>query len=579
MKRLFSIILICLLLPNYFAQPTYQLEIRSASNSSILQKVNYKKTYASLSDRQKEIEKVVLSLYNNAYLAATIDSITRNDSLKIIAYFNTGEQYKWAQLKKGNVDEGILSSIGFREKIYAGKPLYYKDVAKVQEKLLTYCENNGYPFASVKLDSVIIHPNTIAAQLNIQKNKQVRIDSVIINGTAKIAPVYLYNYLGIKPGSLYNESAVKNIAPRIKELPFISEVKPSSILFSEKNTKLILYIDKKKASQFDGIIGVLPDNVTGKILLTGDVRLNLFNAIHHGEQIEMNWRNLSQNTQDLKAHLNYPFIFSLPFGIDYQFKLYKKDSSFVDVNQNMALQYLLIGGNYFKVFLNNKRSALLSTTNLELLTTLPPYADISATTYGLGYKKEKLDYRLNPRKGFNIILTGGVGNKTIHKNAKLNPIAYQGLELNSTNYSGELTGNLFIPLKNKSTVKLGVQAAFLNNKSIFKNELYRIGGLKTLRGFDEESIYASSYIITTVEYRYLLEQNSYLYFFADGAYYENKSLNFTGDKYDTPFGFGSGFSFSTKAGIFSISYALGRQFNNPIYFKSGKIHFGIVNYF
>jgi hypothetical protein len=30
---------------------------------------------------------------------------------------------------------------------------------------------------------------------------------------------------------------------------------------------------------------------------------------------------------------------------------------------------------------------------------------------------------------------------------------------------------------------------------------------------------------------------------------------------------------------FGITYALGSQENNPISFKTGKIHFGYVNYF
>jgi hemolysin activation/secretion protein len=109
--------------------------------------------------------------------------------------------------------------------------------------------------------------------------------------------------------------------------------------------------------------------------------------------------------------------------------------------------------------------------------------------------------------------------------------------------------------------------------------LYRVGGLKTLRGFDEESILASSYYIFTLEYRYLLEENSYLYFFGDGAYTENLSISYTGDRYDTPYGFGAGISFETKAGIFSINYALGSQYGNPIDVRAGKVHFGIVNYF
>ena len=52
-----------------------------------------------------------------------------------------------------------------------------------------------------------------------------------------------------------------------------------------------------------------------------------------------------------------------------------------------------------------------------------------------------------------------------------------------------------------------MEAADLQSENMFKNELFRIGGLKTLRGFDEESITASFYNIATLEWRFLFEQN------------------------------------------------------------------------
>ena len=561
------------------AQKKYSLEVISLANSSIIKKIDYKKIFVSKKDREKELQNIIFSLYDNAYLVAKYDSLLY-DSLSMKAYVNTGAIYKWAYLKKGNVDEGILSEIHFREQLYNNKPIYYKDVAKLQEKLLVYCENNGYPFASIKLDSIAINENTISAQLKLTKNKLVNIDSVSIKGNAKIAPVYLYNYLSIKPGDPYNESLINKADMRIKELPFINATNTSVVAFSEKETKLILFLDKKKASQFDGFVGILPNEQTSKVLLTGDVHLKLQNSINRGELIELNWRSLQKNTQDLKTRLTYPFLFSTPFGIDYNFKLYKKDTLFIEVNQNIGIQYLLIGGNYFKVFLNNKKSNLLSTKGLEFQTTLPTYADISSNIYGLGYKSEKFDYRFNPRTGYSFNINVGVGTKNIKKNPKLNPVAYNNVTLHSTQYNSDLEASWYLPIKNRSTLKLAMQAAYLLTESIFENELFRIGGFKTLRGFDEESINASAYSIFTLEYRYLLEQNSYLYLFTDGAYYENMSISFNGkDRDDTPIGFGAGISFETKAGIFSINYALGKQFDNPIYLKSGKVHFGIISYF
>lgn len=558
------------------AQRAYLLEIRSLDNNGLLKKISYKKNTATKDDCNREMQNVLFALYDDAYLAATYDSII-SDSLNLTAYLHIGEQYKWAQLSNGNADESTLSEVGFREKIYFGKKLNYKEVKRLLEKIIIYNENNGYPFASAGLDSIVIAENNITAKLRVDKNKLVKIDSILIKGDGKVSPVYLESYIGVKRGSLYNESRIRNISPRLKELPFLREKNPFRILFTDKETKLILELEKRKASQFDGIIGLLPDNVTGKLLITGDVRLKLQNAFGRGELIDLNWRSLKKNTQDLKLKLTYPFLFSSPFGIDYDFKLYKLDTTYLDVYNSIGLQYLMTGGNYFKVTYSNKTSTLLSTKGLEFTTALPVYADVATNFYGVGVKFEKLDYRFNPRKGYSIILNTSVGSKTISKNPKLNPVVYNGLELKTVQYTGDANMAAYIPIVGRSIIKLGLQSAYIAGPSLFQNELYRIGGLKTLRGFDEESIRASVFVIGTVEYRFLLEQNSYLHLFYDGAYYENN--NVSSFVHDTPYGFGAGVSFETKAGIFSLDYALGSQFGNPIYLKSGKIHFGIVSYF
>lgn len=558
------------------AQNSYELDVKSLDNNPLLKKINYQNKTGNKEERTKELQAILFSLYSDAFLAATYDSLVE-DSTHLTAYLHIGDQYKLAQLSKGNADEGVLSEIGFREKIYLNKKLNYKEVTRLLEKIITYYENNGHPFASAGLEKVEIFENTISAELNVVVNKEVKIDSVLIKGTARVTPVYLQSYIGIKQGGLYNESRIRNISPRIKELQFVREKEPFHILFSEKETKLVLELEKRKASQFDGIIGLLPDNVTGQLLVTGDVQLKLQNAFGRGELIDLNWRSLKKNTQDLKLKLAYPFLFSTPFGIDYDFKLYKLDTTYIDVYNSIGLQYLLTGGNYFKVTYSNKKSSLLSTHGLEFVTTLPVYADVSTNFYGLGIKFEKLDYRFNPRKGFSVVMNGSVGSKSIAENPKLNPVVYDKVQLKSVQYTGDATLAAYVPLVGKSVIKFSLQTAFIAGPSLFQNELFRIGGLKTLRGFDEESIRASAFGIATVEYRFLLEQNSYLHAFFDQAYYENNASG-TYVK-DSPYGFGAGVSFETKAGIFSLDYALGSQFSNPIYLKSGKIHFGIVNYF
>ena len=582
-RFIFLIIFFCFLSLNSSAQYNY-FKLELVRNDSIIPQKQFKKIsrfkneFVNDSAQKKELQNIILRLNDSGYLTAKVDSSVKIDSLHLKAWISTGELYRWATIKPGNVEEGLLSRSNFREKIFFAEPIYFKNITRLQKRIVAWCENNGYPFASVKLDSMKIKDNKLEASLNLKKNGLFIIDSMVIKGSAKVKPVYLYNYYGIKPGDLYDESQVRKISIRSKELAFVQERLRPQAVFSKDKVKLYVYLDKKGASQFDGILGVMPNNAeTGKVLVTGDLKLNLLNSFGRGETISINWRKMQAQTQDLRTQVVYPFLFNTPFGVDLKFDLYKRDTTFININMAGGLQYLFSGGNYIKVFVESRTSNLLSTYNLENITTLPQYADVKTLLYGIGGKFEKLDYRFNPRKGLRLNANIRAGNKTIRQNAKINPEAYENIKLKTLQINTDLVVEYFIPLANRSTIKTGLQGATMINQNLFQNELPRIGGLKTLRGFDEESIFASLYSIATVEYRFLLEQNSYLFTFFDGAYYENTSR---GKRiFDRPFGFGAGITFETRIGIFSLTYALGKQFDNPIEFRSGKIHFGIVSRF
>ena len=305
-----------------YGQDSLYLEIESidsASSKSIQKDFPYKNLFQNKLSRHRELQKYLSQLYSNGYLAASFDSLFE-DSLKLTAYINPGNIYKWAIIKKGNVDEGILSKIGFREKLFSNKPIQYFKVRKLHEDILTWCENNGYPFASVKLDSFIFSGNLIEARLDLAKNIEVIIDSIVIRGDAKISPVYIYNHIGIKPGDPYNELLISKIGTRLKELPFLKETKPVQVIFSKESdskqpctTKIVINAAHKKASRFNGILGILPNNkTTGKVLLTGQAQLLLKNPFGRGVIADFNWRKLNILTQDLKIGFEYPFVLSSP---------------------------------------------------------------------------------------------------------------------------------------------------------------------------------------------------------------------------------------------------------------------------
>ncbi|MEM9025202.1 MAG: hypothetical protein AAGB22_15750, partial [Bacteroidota bacterium] len=170
--------------------------------------------YAQRGERTQAVKNLVNTLREAGFLAASLDSITGDTAFSMTAYLHVGRSYRWAQLGRGNVEDQILNRTGFRDRLYYNRPLNVRQVNRLFRQIITYCENHGYPFASIRLDSVEFDGEAMRAVLQLTKNREFRIDSIQVKGDAKIGVKYLSNYLGIKAGSLYDQSRLDRISTR-----------------------------------------------------------------------------------------------------------------------------------------------------------------------------------------------------------------------------------------------------------------------------------------------------------------------------------------------------------------------------
>jgi outer membrane protein assembly factor BamA len=537
-----------------------------------------KKSYPDSMLVVQALGNLALELQLRGFPAANIDSaVWEGDTCT--AFVHVGRQLVFSRIDAGNVPEEILRRSGFRQRTFDGRPFRGERLVAVKRKLVGYYEDHGFPFAEVRLTDLSIANDSVSAALFLIKNQEFRIDSIVVKGKSKIRENYLRNYLGIKRKERYNERKVSEISTRLREIPFVTETDKPQVIFNEETASIYLFLDKKRASQFDGILGILPDNANpGEVLITGEITLKLLSALNRGELIDIQWRKMQARTQNLNIHLTYPFLFNTPFGLDGTFELYKRDSLFLNLKGVIGVQYHLVGNDHIKVFADLRSTDILARSTLTNAQTLnPDNVDSRTQLYGFGYRMQRLDYRLNPRRGLDLYAEASAGNKRILFDSDVGETRYEGLKENNLQVNATLNANYFVPIPNRSTILFGVKSGMMRSTNLFESEMFRIGGLKSLRGFDEESIFASLYAIGTIEYRFLLNMDSYIFVFADGAYYENRAVNRRIT--DRPIGFGLGISFATKIGIFSLTYALGKQFDNPIDARAGKIHFGIVSFF
>ena len=596
LRRVGRTLLFLLLLSNSKGFAQFPLHIIPVDKDSLFiqKKLGLTTSFKTKDACTEYIYNITTLLQAKGFMTASADSIhITNDSAVVRLY--VGAAYQWAYINTGKVEPALLAAVSWNEKNFSRRPLDFHLFQVRQQMMLDYLENNGYPFAKISLDSIVLQDDgELQATLKIDKGPLYKIDSIRIYGTAKISGDFMQRYLTIPNGSIYRKEKLEAISKKILELPYVQELQPWNLTMLGTGSVINLYLKPKKSSQINALIGFLPSSdpaLGNKILVTGEATINLKNELGSGEIIGLNWQQLQPQSPRLNLLFQEPYLFNSPFGLNTSFDLYKQDSSYLNINLLLGMQYALSAHQTGTVFIRDMISNLLNLDTLQVIAShaLPTVADVSSVSLGMTYEFNNTNYRFNPRKGNELQFMGSAGTRKIKENPQILKLKdpndsafsfgalYDTVKLSSYQFQLKLSGAHYFPISRASTVKLGFNGGVFSSPSAYRNELFLIGGYKLLRGFDEESILAAQYAVGTLEYRYLIGLNSFLFTFVDAGWAKN---NVPGYNLNSTFlGLGLGLAFETKAGIFNISYAMGKRQDTNLNFHDAKIHLGYVSFF
>ncbi len=531
----------------------------------------------------------VTALQANGYITAAIDTVLYGtDTARVQLYL--GEQFKWGKLGVQYSEPKALASCGYN----AAQPLQYAQLLQLQNKLLTYYQEQGHPFVSIKLDSFALLGNTITAQLITHKGQLYTIDSIRLYGNVTLANHYLQKQLNIANGSTYKKSVLDAIPKRIQDLNFVQAQYPYSLTMLAQSAVVNVYLQPRKSSVINVLLGVIPaPNPNGlaqvqsnKLFLSGDANILLNNTLGTGETMALVYQQLSINSRRIQLQYRQPYVFKTDYTVDAGFEIYKRDSSYLNLDIQSGVAYNVNANTTGRAYVQyTKTNTFPDTAAIRLTRRLNDNIDIKLLNVGVDYILNTTDYRRNPRRGKELHSTLSFGRKVIGINSGVVAIKdpnfdfsklYDTIKKNTYQLKLKLHAASYYKLAKQSVLKLGIQSGLLLSQNYFRNELFQIGGFKILRGFDEESQFCNQYAVGTVEYRLLTGADSYLLAFVDGGY----TANSIGTTYThTYLGTGVGLNLATKSGIFNISFAVGTRNDIPLGFKQAKLHFGYVNVF
>ena len=529
----------------------FSLEINSnkITENIFLSKIKYKKKHIDSIALHVELNRVQKHLKMNGYFLSRIDSILQEGE-KYIAYLNLDKKVDSVFLKYNGINKQILQKYNFK-KNYIKIPI--NQLEEILNEITTFQELKGNAFSKIKLKKLRISNNILYAEINLTPFKKRTIDKIIFKGYENFPKSFIKNYLNVNSKTTFNKKKLIEISKFSKGLDFVSETKSPETLFTKDSTFIYVYLKKIKGSSFDGLVNFTSQE-NGKLQFKGYLDLKLKNTLNKGEQLNLLWNNFGNEKQEFSISVQTPYIFNSKLTPEFTFSIYKQDSTFLNTNLNANLKYQIKDNtNLFATF-NSEDSQNNTEAISNNISTYKNYF----IGFGYEYKITKNDVFKNDTFFLNI-------NPSFGKRKTINN-ASQQIKISTT-----LT--YLLALNRKNNIYFRNKTGLLNSTNYFENELFRIGGNKSIRGFNEQSIFVKNYLLQNIEFRYQTSKSSYLYTITDLA------LITTTVSKEKLYSFGLGYLFNTNNSQVNISTAVGTNTKNTIDFKNTQFFVNWVNFF
>ncbi len=482
---------------------------------------------------------------SDGYLFSGLDSVSQNNS-GISVYLHKG--------KKSEIEvDGIKN----------------KSIPKGINKRIQSLTNSGYPFASIKLDSVRLTKETVTARMIESKGPLILNDSAFFFNPIKTNHHYLYQLIDHVPGKPFSELEYHQVVIKMGRSPFLRLRRPVDLSFQKERATLYLDIVEEESNRFQGVLGLQQAEAQSSVI--GSIDLSINNMFRSGKEFELHWERFDEESQELQLRYKHPFFLDAKLAPMFEFNLLKQDTSFLTRSTSLGLGTYLSAS--IELSLNYTRNVGTLLTDEEEFISQSNFADYTSDIYRMrlsqGYAAKLEQYTDGVWWGLGL----GVGTKQIDQNLSIPDSFYDTLKLQTDIFSFDWQFAIQKKLFKRQAFYQFFEAGIIDNGELLSNERYRLGGLNSLRGFNEKFFFADRFFMSKSEFRSFFERGSYLYVFYDQLIYTDRGFS------ESPYGAGLGFSLATSSGQFRFAFAIGKSADQDLDLRNLKAHFGYTTRF
>ena len=511
------------------------------------------KNFDTYKDLVFGIEDSLISLKKTGNVNAEVKSFLMIDSLNFNVVIEKNQKIKYLQIiNEAKFDElvkNILNSYKSEEGL-----IKIDETDIIAREISKKLSKNGFPFAKVRFKNHDLTQSVIKSNLNIDYGSRRYLDKIIIKGYENFPNNFTKNIFKTNKKRFFDIDKAINQSKLIDNTNFARNIKEPEILFTNDSTSLYLYLEKIRRNSFDGFISFDSDENSGKINLQGYAKVILNNTFNTGEKINFDFKSQKNQDRSLNSSVIFPYFLSSPFNLKYSLNLIQKDSSYTSNENSVDVE---LNFNKLKVGVGFQKNESYSDGQIEFIENFNSKLFNVYSEYFIPDSDDKLI-----SEKFRLLVKYGTGKK-IQLNNETNLNKYKLELIKKFNFS--------------SRFKLisSIVKEKINSKNLVNNELIRFGGSNSIRGFDDNSIFADGYTLLATNLNFFLNDTIFIYSIFDLANYTNSILNLDQDIYSA----GIGFSTLTENGVISINYSKGNNWGNSFNLKNAKINVIFTTFF
>jgi len=512
------------------------------------------KSFETYKDLVLEIEDSLISLKKTGNINAIVKSFIMIDSLNFNVEIEKNQKIKYLQvINEAKFDElvkSILSSYKSEEGL-----IKIDEIDIIVREISKKLSKEGFPFAKVSFNNHdLIKSSVIRSNLNIDYGSRRYLDKIIVKGYEDFPDNFTKNIFKINKNRFFDIDKATKQSKLIDNTNFARNIKEPEILFTNDSTSLYLYLEKIRRNSFDGFISFDSEENSGKINIQGYAKISLNNTFNTGEKINFDFKSQKNQDRSLNSNFIFPYFLGSPFNLKYSLNLIQKDSSYTSNENSIDLELNL---NKVKVGIGFQKNESYSDSQIEFVENFNSKLFNVSSEYFI----PDLDDKLISEK-FKLFVKYGSGKK---------------IQLNNETRLNKYKLELFMKFNFSSRFKLksSILREKINSKNLVNNELIRFGGSESIRGFDDNSIFADGYTLLATNLNFYLNDTIYIYGMFDLANYTNNILDLDQDIYSG----GIGFSTLTENGVISINYSKGNNWGNSFNLKNAKINVIFTTFF